>query len=161
MAEHESLKKEFEAMKKELEESKGELAVIKKELEKLLSDETVEKKAGEMNEEQGDADEIIENCELKNEAGETMDEKKKEEFKNSIRKLHGPKLHSAIVKATGMKIENMSPDAVRGAFNAIRNIAAQGSGGVKVAGAKMMIQNRSGDGNQQGSRGSALKILGF
>ena len=160
MKEHESLKAEFDAMKKELEESKGELAVIKKQLEELLKDETVEKKAGEMNEEQGEADEIIENCELKNEAGEELDEKKKDEFKNSYRKLHGTKLHDVVLKVAGIKIENMSADAKRGAFKALVAISAK-AGGTKVAGTKLMIQNRGGEGNQQGSRESSLKMLGY
>ena len=160
MKEHESLKAEFDAMKKELEESKGELAVIKKQLEELLKDETVEKKAGEMNEEQGEADEIVENCELKNEAGEELDEKKKDEFKNSYRKLHGTKLHDVVLKVAGIKIENMSADAKRGAFKALVAISVK-AGGTKVAGTKLMIQNRGGEGNQQGSRESSLKMLGY
>ena len=117
-----------------------------------------------MNEEQDEADEIIENCEIKNEKGEEPDEKAKDEFKNTYRKLHGQKLHEYILKAVGMKIENMSPDALRGAFKAnhsfIMNLKAKNK---TVAGANLtrgMFKNETGGGASE-RKGTVHSRLGF
>lgn len=156
-SELEGKKSESDGLKKEVDALKGEMDVYKKKIDELLSDEATEKKAEEMNEEQGDSDEIIENCPVKNEKGEEMKDKEKEEFKNSLRKLHGPKLHAAVLKATGMKIENMSPDALKGAFKAVRSLVGKGT---TVAGANLtrgMFNNTtSGVGERKGSVHSRL-----
>jgi hypothetical protein len=164
MGDHEKLLKENEELKAKLDESAGELKVYKDKLDELLSDDTLEKKADEMNEEQGEADEVLENCSFKNEKGEE-DEKKKEEIKNSIRKLHGAKLHSAVLTAAGVKIENMSPEVLRGAFKAhvqILRSSGKSKGSRTVAGTNMLnknqIQNTNGG---TGSQYTAMQRLGY
>jgi len=154
---HEDLKKENEDLKRELEESKGELSVIKKKLDELLSDESVEKKAGEMNEEQKDADDIVENAEVKDEDGKEVPEEKKEEFKNSYRKLHGEKLHTRILNSVGIDTKGMSSDAKRGAFRAAKAMSPRVNRAT-VSGHNM-FQNQSG-GSHTG-RDASLKTLGF
>ncbi len=112
---------DLEALQAEIEELKGELSVYKEKLDELLSEEAVEGKAEEMVMENGEADDIVENAmpvdEEDKEAG-----KKKEEFKNSLKKLHGTKLHNAVLSAIGVKTGDMTPEALRGAFKAQHQI---------------------------------------
>lgn len=126
------------SLQSEIEELKGELSVYKQKLDELLSDEVVEKAAAEMNEEQAEAEEIIENCSLKNEKGEEMGDEEKEKFKNSLKSLHGHKLHEKVLSSVGVKVSNMSAEAVKGAFKAQRQIIANTKGTKKVAGQKML-----------------------
>ena len=130
MDELETKNGEMEALKAEIDNLKGQLQAYKEKLDALLSEEAVEKKAEEMMEESSEADEIIENM---------VDEDKKEEIQNSIKGLHGEKLHRATLEAIGLKIENMSKDGIKGAFKAQSQISKLGKA-VKtkvVAGEKM------------------------
>lgn len=148
----------------EIDELKGELSVYKEKLDELLSEEAVEHRAMEMNAEQGDADEIIENIGLRESDGKDMDAKKKEEFRNSLRKLHGPKLHAAVLGACGVQIENMSPEALKGAFHAQTQILRKSKGNKAVAGAgimaSMQLQNMTLTTGTIPKR-TALERLGF
>ena len=74
-------------------------------------------------------------------AGAVVKDEEKEKFKNSLKKLHGAKLHVAVLNAIGVKTEDMTPEAIRGAFKAQHQIANAMKGKVKpvqkVAGQKM------------------------
>jgi hypothetical protein len=133
MAEVEALNTQIAELTAQQEESKGELSVYKEKLDEILSDESIEAAADAMNEETGEAAEIIENMACEDDA------KKKEEFKNSLKKLHGTKLHTAVLSACGVKVENMSPEALKGAFKAqhqiVNTFKTKKPG---VAGAKLM-----------------------
>ena len=123
MKEAEEAKAAAESAQAELEELKGELSVYKEKLDQLLSEESIEHAAMGMVEETGEAEEILENCSIVNEKGEAIeDEKEKEKIANSIKTLHGTRLHSAVLALVGVKCENMSPEALRGAFKAQHQI---------------------------------------
>ena len=128
MSEVESLNAQIAELQASAEEGKGELSVYKEKLDQLLSDETIEHAAEAMIQETGEADEIIEN---------TIPEDKKEEIKNSLKGLHGAKLHTAVLSACGVKVENMSPEALTGAFKAQHQICNTFRK-TTVAGAKLM-----------------------
>lgn len=102
-------------LQSEIEELRGELSVYKEKLDQLLSTEAIEHAASEQVAEQGEADEILENT--------LPDDEKKPEIKNSVRGKFGNSLHVAVLTACGVKVENMSPEAVRGAFKAQHQIA--------------------------------------
>ena len=128
---------ELASLQAEIEELKGQLSVYKEKLDELLSDEAVEGAAAEMVEEQGESDEILENCNLKNSEGKEVAEEEKVQIKNSIKKLRGDRLYREVLGLVGMKCENMSAEGVRGAFKAhvqiIRNTTCK-----TVAGNKLM-----------------------
>lgn len=128
----EGKKGELQQLQSEVEELKGQLSVYKEKLEQLLSDEAVEQAATEMVAEADEADEIIENS--------MDDEKKKEELKNSVKGLRGAKLYSTVLAGVGVKIENMSPEGVKGAFKAHSQIIQnmKPSGARKVSGEKLV-----------------------
>jgi hypothetical protein len=92
-----------------------------------------------------------------------MDEEQKKEFKNSCKKLHGTKLHTAILTATGMRVENMSPEAMSGAFRAQLSFAQSGRSKTApvVAGAKLMNKGTSVETKAVGTQRTALERLGF
>ncbi len=148
------------ALQTEVETLKGELMTYKKKLDELLSEEAVEHKVMERLGDLEGADEIVENCQMKNEDGSDMAEDKKQEFKNSLRKLHGAKLHEAVLRAVGIRIENMSPEAIRGAFSAQRQIL-KAFGGVTVSGNRMTQQVFQNSGGSGGKQYNAHEILGF
>lgn len=132
----ETAKTEAEQANASLEEVKGELSVYKEKLDDLLADETIEKMAEGMIAEQGEAEEIIENA-FPGDDDETK--KKKEEAMNSIKGLRGTKLHTAVLNAVGMKVENSSPAEVKGMFRAMNSMAVRtDQTGKKVAGMKAM-----------------------
>jgi hypothetical protein len=163
MAQVEGLNAQIAALQAEAEEGKGELSVYKEKLDELLSTEAIEHAAEGMMAEQSDADEIIENAALCNEDGKEMDEEQKKEFKNSCKKLHGTKLHTAILTATGMRVENMSPEAMSGAFRAQLSFAQSGRSKTApvVAGAKLMNKGTSVETKAVGTQRTALERLGF
>jgi hypothetical protein len=137
MTEAEAAKAAAEAANAELEETKGELSVYKEKLDEILDDGVIEEAANAMIEEQGEAEEILEN------AIDEEDEKK-EEIMNSIKGLRGARLHSQVLNSIGVKCENMSPEALRGAFKAQHQIANafKGRGKTKrVSGAKLFNTN--------------------
>lgn len=143
------------------EELKGELSVYKEKLDALLSTEAIEHAAMGMVAEQAEAEEILENSVLMNEGGKEMEEEEKKAFSNSIRSLHGPKLHHAVLAACGVRCENMSPEALRGAFKAQNQILKAGGGQKKVvAGAKMF---NTGGGSTPGvpAQRTSMERLGF
>lgn len=123
MSELEGKNGELATLQAEIEELKGELSVYKEKLDTLLSEESIEHAAMGMIEDQGEANEIIENV-------IPDEEKKKEEIKNSIKSLHGVKLYSHILTNCGVNCEGMSPDGLKGAFKAqsqiIKNMKAKG-----------------------------------
>ena len=91
-----------------------------------------------MIEESGQADDIFEN------AFPDKEEKEKTEFKNSIRKVHGPKLHMVVLNAIGIKTDDMSAEAIKGAFKAQHQIANALKGKAKpekVVSGQKMFQN--------------------
>ena len=152
MDELETKNGEMEALQAEIETLKGELQAYKDKLEELLSDEAIEAKAEEMIEESDEADEIIENM---------ADEEKKEEIMNSVKGLHGEKLHRATLEGIGLKFENMSKDGIKGAFKAQAQIAKMGKGLTKpkvVSGAK--VTNAAAPGKERRVL-THLEKLGF
>lgn len=135
---------EMAGLQAEIDELKGELSVYKEKLDELLSDEAMEAKAADMVEEQGESEEILENSMLKNEAGEELPEEEKLKVKNSLKSLHGEKLHREVLSLVGMNVENMSPDGVKGAFKAHVQIIRNTKGVKTVAGAKVMNSMTTG-----------------
>ncbi len=137
MSELETKNAELAELQAQVEELKGQLSVYKEKLDQLLSEETIEHAAEGMLAEGEEAGEIIENSTIFNEKGEEEPEEKKKEFMNSVRKLHGTKLHSAVLGALGVKTEGMSPEAIRGSFKAQHQICNSMKGKRTVAGTKM------------------------
>lgn len=129
---------ELAALEGETEELKGELSVYKEKLDELLQGDAIEAAAEDMVMEQGEAEEIMENAQMLNEDGSEMKEEEKEGFTNSLKKLRGENLHKAVLSAVGVKVENMSPEALRGAFKAQNQIIKRGGNKKVVAGTKMM-----------------------
>lgn len=121
----------------QLEELRGELSVYKEKLDELLSTEAIEHAAMGMVAEQAEANEIIENAIVCNEKGEE-DEKEKEKVFNSIKSLHGTKLHTTVLNSIGVKTEGMSAEAIRGAFKAQHQIMNTFKDKKHVAGHRMM-----------------------
>jgi len=152
---------DLEALQAEIEELKGELSVYKEKLDQLLSEESVEAAAEGMVAETGEAEDIVENAIPEPEE----EDKKKEatEFKNALRKLHGTKLHNAVLTAIGVKTEGMSPEAMRGAFKAQHQIcnAMKGKVAAKVVSGTKMIQNAGMPGDQVPAQRTNLERLGF
>jgi len=153
------LNSQIEALQAEAEEGKGELSVYKEKLDELLSDEAVEHAAEELTSERGEGMEILENAFGEEEADE------KEKVKNSIKGLRGTALHTAVLTACGVKVENMSSEAIRGAFKAQGQLTRSGFTNRKhvgVTGAKLMNSmtpnQTSGNG---GVQRTALERLGF
>jgi hypothetical protein len=149
MAQCEDLKAAKAESDAQLEEVRGELSVYKEKLDQLLSEETIEAAAGEMNAEQGEASEILENSTLVDDKGkEVTEDAEKDKIKNSIKALHGQKLHSAVLSSIGVKCENMSPEALRGAFHAQHQVlnTLGGAGRKVVAGTKLMNSTVAKDG---------------
>jgi hypothetical protein len=128
-------KTEAEALQATIDELQGQIAAFQKQLDDLLDDGRVEEAAQEMVEEQGEAEEILENTALVNESGEE-DEKKKDEVMNSIKKLRGEKLHTAILNAIGISTEGKNADWKKGAFKSQHMICNRRKD-KKVAGAKI------------------------
>lgn len=147
---------DLEALQAEIEELKGELSVYKEKLDELLKEESIEHAAEGMIEENGEAEDIVENA-------IPDEDEKKTEFKNSLRKIHGTKLHNAVLTAIGVTTEGMSTEALKGAFKAQHQIcnAMKGKKGTgKVAGAKM-IQNSGMPSDQIQPQRTGLERLGF
>lgn len=138
MGELESKSGELASLQAEVDELKGELSVYKEKLDELLSEEAVESAALEMIEEQGEAEEIIENALIKNSEGEEVAADEKDKIKNSIRKLRGTKLHQEVLTLVGMNVENMSAEAAKGAFKAHAQICNTHKAAKVVVGAKVM-----------------------
>lgn len=136
MEQLESKNGELAAVQSEVEELKGELSVYKEKLDELLSDEAIEAAAAGMIEEQDEASEILENSLIKDGEGKELDGEAKMEIKNSIKSIHGEKLHRKVLELVGVQVENMSAEGVKGAFKAHSQILKNSSG--KVAGQKMM-----------------------
>ena len=128
---------ELAALQGEVEELKGQLETFKSKIDELLSEGGLEEVAEEMNVEQEEAGEVIANM------SPEEDEKKQEEFKNSLKKMHGTKLHTAVLTHLGMKVENMSPDTLRGAFMANVQIARMKGGKKGVVAGSGIFQNRT------------------
>lgn len=152
-----------DAAQAELEEVKGELSVYKEKLDELLSEETISAAAEEMVEEQGEAEEILENAAVCNEKGEE-DEEEKEKVLNSIKKMRGEALHRTVLSAIGVKLENMSPDGLRGAFKAQHQIMNSTKGRRHVAGARMqnrMVPGKDTPGTGQPVQRTSMEKLGF
>ena len=146
---------ELAAMQGEVEELRGQLETFKSKIDELLDAGGLEAKAEEMNVEQEEAGEIISNMDPEE------DDQKQEEFKNSIKKLHGFSLHAAVLTRLGMKIENMSPDAMRGAFSANLVIAKKmGEKKGAVSGSKL-FQNRGDGVVGQSKQRTGHERLGF
>lgn len=163
MTELESKNGELTALQAETEELKGELSVYKDKLDQLLSDSTIEAAAENMIEEQGEATEILANADMYDDQMQNMDEEKAEEFMNSLKRLHGTPLHQATLAAIGVKCENMSPEALRGAFKAQNSIVQKTGGKKTVAGARLsnsMIQNNTKVAQRAATR-TPMQRLGF
>ena len=137
MAQVEDLNGQIAALQAEAEEGKGELSVYKEKLDELLSTEAIEHAAMGMVAEAAEAEEIIENSKLVNEKGEELKDEEKEKFKNSLKSIHGTKLHTAVLSAVGVNCENMSPEALRGAFKAQNQILKAMGGKRTVVGTKV------------------------
>jgi Uncharacterized protein conserved in bacteria len=134
MQEAEEARAAADSANAQLEELRGELSVYKEKLDELLSTEAIEHAAEQMIEETGEAEAIIENAF----SDDADDQKKKEEVMNSIKGVYGSKLHNSVLSGIGVKVENMSPEALRGAFKAQAQIANQTKGRKVVVGTKLM-----------------------
>ena len=145
---------ELAAIQAEAEELKGQLETFKAKIDELLSEGGLAAQAEQMNVEQEEAGEVIANM------SPEEDDKKKEEFKNSIKKLHGAALHTAVLTHMGMKVENMSPDALRGAFAANVTIARTMKGLGKAVSGSKLFQNKS-DAVVQTTQRTGHERLGF
>ena len=137
MAECEALTQQCAECNAALEECKGELSVYKEQLDALLSTEAIEHAAEGMIEEQGEAEEILENM-----AGHVAKPEEQEKIKNARfcngKPLRGEALHRAVLTQCGVNVENMSAPAVAGAFKAQNQIVkARGTQRV-VSGAKLV-----------------------
>jgi len=156
---------EVATLQQEIEELKGELSVYKAKLDELLSDELLEGKAAEMVEEQGEADEILENCNIKNAEGKDIeDAEEKKKIMNSIKPLHGEKLHREILNLTGIKCENLSKEGVKVAFKTQHQmIANMKSVSTKVVvGQKMVNVSKQTPGTESaGGARTARQKLGL
>ena len=151
---------EMETLNMEMEELKGQLSVYKQKLDELLDGDAVGEAAENMVMEQEEAGEILENMVYEDDE----DGKKKETVMNSIKGLRGADLHGAVLVALGVKIENMSPDAVRGAFKdqaQIMNSGLAGSKKTTVSGAKMLGKDKMQVENKQFAARPAHQRLGF
>lgn len=134
---------ELAALQSEVEELKGELSVYKEKLDELLSTEAIEHAAAGMIEESAEASEILENCSITNEKGEEVPEEK-EKLMNSLKGVYGTPLHTAVLSAVGVKCENMSAEAIKGAFKAQHQIVTSTkkfANKKTVAGHKMAVAN--------------------
>jgi hypothetical protein len=152
------LNAQIESLQAEAEEGKGELSVYKEKLDELLSGEAVEEAAEQLTSERGEGMEILENA-----FGEEAAEEK-EKVKNSVKGLRGTALHSAVLVACGVKVENMSPEAIRGAFKAQSQLSKQGFTNRKhagVTGAKLMNSMTPSQTSGVGVQRTALERLGF
>lgn len=134
MQEAEEARAAADSANAQLEELRGELSVYKEKLDELLSTDAIEHAAEQMIEETGEAEAIIENAF----SDDADDQKKKEEVMNSIKGVYGSKLHNSVLSGVGVKVENMSPEALRGAFKAQAQIANQTKGRKVVVGTKLM-----------------------
>lgn len=152
MNEAETAKGALDAANADLETAKGELSVYKEKLDELL-DGGIEAAAEEMIAEQGEAESIVENA-------APEDEKDKEELMNSIKGLRGSALHTAALTAVGVKCENMSSEALRGAFKAQVQISNAMKGRKAVSGQRMMNNKTAHEQVQQVTRTSRER-LGF
>lgn len=146
---------ELETLQAEIDELKGGLAAYKEKLDELLSEEAVEEKAFEMIAEQEDAEEIIQNADMEE------DEDKKKEFMNSIKRLHGAKLHKAVLGKVGIKIENMSDAEIKGAFKAHVQICKITNKKPVVSGTKIMNAVSHTDGSRPALARTPHEMLGF
>ena len=128
-------KTEAESLQATIDELQGQIAAFQKQLDDLLDDGRVEEAAQEMVAEQSEAEEILENTALVNESGEE-DDKKKDEVMNTIKKLRGEKLHTAILNAIGIDVNGKNADWKKGAFKSQHMICNRRKD-KKVAGAKI------------------------
>jgi hypothetical protein len=150
---------EMAALQAEMDELKGELQTYKDKLDELLSTEAVEHAAEGMNQERDEGEEILENAMPEELA---KDEKKKEEVKNTARKLYGTKLHEFVLNTIGVKTENMSPDGMKGAFKAQHQITNSMKGKRAVSGSRMLNANAKVETVVQGGvQRTALQRLGY
>lgn len=130
---------ETEQLLARIQELEGELAVYKQQAEVMPSnDQQIEEAALNMVAETGEAREILEGSELVTNEGCPMDEKQSKEFMNSIPSIHGDALRKTVLTAVGIKVENMSPEALKGAWSARKQITNMKP--PKVAGHKMFHQ---------------------
>ena len=159
MTELEGKNESLEGLQAEIEELKGELSVYKEKLDELLSEEAVEDAAEGMIAENEEAEDILENSFPED---EEKDEEK-EKFKNSLKKVHGAKLHVAVLNAIGVQTDGMTTEAIRGAFKAQHQIANAMKGKAKptqkVAGQKM-FQNMATT-QPKTDNMATLKKMGF
>lgn len=151
---------DLEALQAEIEELKGELSVYKEKLDELLSEEAIEHAAEGMVEETGEAEDIMANALPE---PEDNDKKKEmDEFKNSLKKLHGAQLHTAVLTALGVKVENMSAEAKRGAFKAQHQVCKMINNRTKPVAGTAMLQNQKMVPDGQGPvQRTNLEKLGF
>jgi len=153
---------DMSSLQAEIEELKGELSVYKEKLDQLLSTEAVEEAAAGMVEEAGEAEEIVENMAPAKEEGEEEFGKRKDEIKNSIKGVYGTALHTKVLAAVGVKCENMSNEALKGAFKAHHQIITAMGPRKAVAGQKMMNANKAdGTGAVAPVQRTSRERLGF
>lgn len=123
-----------------IQELEGQLAAYKQQVEKLTNtDDQIEVAALNMMTETKEADNILENASLQNEDGSPMDEPTSKKYMNSILSLHGDALRKSVLNATGLKTDDMSTDALKGAWsvqNQILNMKPK-----VVAGSNMVQKN--------------------
>jgi hypothetical protein len=120
-------------LQEENERLKGELSVYKEKLDAAMNPEMIQSAAENMIAEKDQAGDILENSSFSN--GDSEEEKKKyTEIKNSLIRLHGESLHKKVLSHCGVKIENMTPSQLQGAFSAQYDIAKTHPKG-KVSGA--------------------------
>lgn len=152
MADLEEKNGELAEIQAEADELKGELSVYKEKLDELLEGEQLEQMAAGMAEEQGEAQEVLENADL--------EEDKEEEIKNTAKKLFGQKLRVHVLNSLGVDTSYMSDEAVRGAYRAQVQLRNTKLPGKKVAGAKI-FNAASGKYSEQPAQRTALQRLGL
>jgi hypothetical protein len=150
----------MQQLQEEIEELKGELSVYKEKLDQLLSGDGLEEAAEGMNEEQGEADEILENCAMTAKNGEEKEKVLNCKFKDvTNKKVHrGTDLHRAVLTACGVKTENMTPPELKGAFKA-QNQIVRSNGGKKVVSGTKVVNSMTG--GTEGVQRTAHQKLGF
>lgn len=152
MSDLEQKTQELAQKEAEVEELRGQLSVFQEEIQRLLSDEAAEESTEAHVAESSDADEIIENCcaGLSEPDGAKLRASFSRIGNTNIHKLRGPALHKAVLSATGMPIENMTPAELKGAFaarahvaNATKKVRSQKTENKKVVSGQQLFGNQA------------------
>ncbi len=130
----------IEELKALIQKFEGEIAAYKQQLEgQATTDQQIEAAALNMVTETREAEEMVQNMDIADDKGKTMDEKSKAKFMNSISAIHGDDLRKKILAAVGIDTKNMSSEALKGAWS-VRKQMMNTTKLKKVVGQKMFNQ---------------------